>query len=256
MKRLVLTHWFTVYTQTPKQEHGGVRHGRERMPRSAHWNRRWRISAKHNRIFMLEVSMFLYISCMSFCWYMSGSLSWRTFLTTSKTQDPDSECHSSWFPACERENIQLFWVSMFSHTEIRLLTITLPPQMYPLHPSVALACAALGAGDRPCKIPTVTILTNDILLCFVLFFYQYKSLPSVTLCIFCVCPGISFLYKVVCVLTWVCGSVQLNWTGSNKWTSLFQPQNTSSTWKQNYRCFEDESRILLMYLFYCIFFNI
>lgn len=33
MKR---THWFTVYTQTSKQKHGGVGHGCERMPGSAY----------------------------------------------------------------------------------------------------------------------------------------------------------------------------------------------------------------------------
>lgn len=88
----------------------------------------------------------------------------RTFLTMSMTQGPGSECHSSWFPVFKNKKLQMLDSDLCFCAFIlrirliykniwkawRALTITLPPQMYPLHPSVALAWAALGAGARPC----------------------------------------------------------------------------------------------------------
>lgn len=87
----------------------------------------------------------------------------RTFLTTSMIQGPGSECHWSWFPVFKNKKLRMLdfdlcfcaFILRIQHVSyIRIsekhLTITLPPQMYPLHPSVALAWAALGAGARPC----------------------------------------------------------------------------------------------------------
>lgn len=89
----------------------------------------------------------------------------HTFLTTSMIQGPGSECHSSEFPAFKRKGgratngscylwlpVVLLWILTCKKNwkDRRALTMTLPPQTYPLHPIVALAWAALGAGARPC----------------------------------------------------------------------------------------------------------
>lgn len=56
--------------------------------------------------------------------------------------------------------------------------MTLPPQMYPLHPIVAPAWAALGAGARPCKteIKTSENLSWQILANLIIYYSVYKGM--------------------------------------------------------------------------------